>query len=115
MHSMPASHNSAGGRSVNIRIDELVLRGFAAADRGRIARAVEQELARLLSAGNLRGLRESPPSVERVYGGTFRVKAGSSAQTTGEQIAQAVHRGLRGQVRAIAQRSPRSAASGSQR
>jgi hypothetical protein len=78
---------------VTLQIDELVLDGFPAADRHRIADAVERELGRLLAE---RGLPQSWSS----GGATDRVDAGEIAPapdgraTTGHDIARALYRGF---------------------
>jgi hypothetical protein len=86
MHSM---------QRIQVHIDELVLHGFAARDRHKIAAALEHELARLMSGGSLLRLRQSPPAVGQVNGGAFKVKAGARPQVAGAQIARAVFQSLR--------------------
>jgi hypothetical protein len=80
--------------AVNLRIEELILHGFAPADRHRIAQGMQAELARLVSQGrSLRSLKSSL-TLERVEGGAFTVKAGSSQRSTEVQIARAIYQGL---------------------
>jgi hypothetical protein len=81
--------------AVDLHIEELVLHGFAARDRGRIAAAVETELARLLSAGQAQTLLKNPAGLENLNAGVFEVKAGARPQEAGTQIARAVFRGLK--------------------
>ncbi len=82
-------------RQVNIRIEELVLHGFPAPDRHRIARAMERELARLCEdEGRPESWRPSF-AVERIDGGAIKVAARLGAAKTGRDIARAVYRGLR--------------------
>lgn len=82
-------------RSVELRIEELVLHGFAPQDCSRIAQAVERELTRLLLAEG--GL---PPSVAQsgglfhLDGGDFEITPGSSADAIGAQVAQTLYGGL---------------------
>ena len=77
-----------------LRIEKLVLHGFAPGDRSRIGKAVEQELSRLFAE------RGAPPSlaqggeIESLDGGTFEVKPGSGAEAIGVQMARAVYGGL---------------------
>lgn len=79
---------------IELRIEELVLRGFAPGDRHRIGEAMERELARLFAE------RGTPPSlvqgreVARLDGGAFKVEPGSGAEATGVQVARAVYGGL---------------------
>jgi hypothetical protein len=104
---------AGNSRSFHVRIDELVLHGFARADRHRIAQALELELARLIRERPLQGFGKRASVFERVDGGAFRVNPGSNAQTAGTQIAQAVYRSLRQQTRASAgSRGVRPAAGG---
>ena len=82
-------------RQVNIHIGELVLHGFPAHDRRRIARAMERELARLCEdEGQPESWRPSL-AVERIDGGAIKVATRSGAAKTGRDIARAVYRGLR--------------------
>jgi len=81
-------------RNIELRIEELVLRGFAPGDRYRIGNAMERELAHMFAE------QGTPPSlaqgseIERLDGGTFEVKPGSRAEAIGVQVAQAVYGGL---------------------
>jgi hypothetical protein len=91
--------------AVDLHIEELVLHGFAARDRQRIAAAVETELARLLSAEGKRGAFAKPVGLERLNAGVFEMKAGAKPQEAGTQIARAVFRGLQNHAGATASRS----------
>ena len=93
--SSPVTDHPAGARhSLRVHIEELVLHGFAPGDRRGIAQAVETELTRLLGSGGARWA-QSPPALERINGGAFKVELGSKPQATGKQVAQAVYRSLR--------------------
>src|SRR6516225_1781108 len=96
-HSSPVTCHS-----VKVHIEELVLHGFARGDRHRIAQAVETELARLMGEGSAPAWQQSPPAIERINSGRFKVRAGAKPQATGREIAQAVFRSLREQARAPA-------------
>jgi hypothetical protein len=81
-------------RSIELHIEELVLRGFAPGDRYWIGEAVEQELTRLLAD---RGVPESLArggEIASVDGGAFEVAPGSRADVVGAQVAKAVYGGL---------------------
>lgn len=80
---------------VRVHIEELVLHGFAPADRHRIAAAVETELARLTRNGGGTGWWQSSPVLEQINGGAFQVEAGAPPQKSGTQIAQTIYRSLR--------------------
>jgi len=93
-----ASRNAAA-RSVQVRIGELVLDGFAPADRFRIAEGVRRELTRLIGEqglGRLAGLRTNAAVVDA---GAFPVGPGANAAAIGRRVGQAVHRELIGRRR----------------
>jgi hypothetical protein len=80
---------------VNIHIEELVLHGFASSDRHRIARAVETELARLMSASTAPRWHGTPAALEAIHAGAFKIDAGAKPQSAGAEIARTVFRSLR--------------------
>ena len=84
---------------IDLHIEELVLHGFASADRHRIAEAVQLELSRLMTAKGEANFLKNPLSLERIDGGAFKVQVGAKPQTTGTEIARAVYRGMRQQAR----------------
>jgi hypothetical protein len=90
---------------IDLHIEELVLHGFASADRHRIAEAVQLELSRLMTAKGEANFLKNPLSLERIDGGAFKVQVGAKPQTTGTEIARAVYRGMRQQVRGSAKAS----------
>jgi len=92
--SLVTRHSGSTRQSLKVHIEELVLHGFAPGDRRRIAQAVETELTRLLGGGGARWA-QSPPALERISGGAFKVELGSKPQAAGKQVAQAVYRSLR--------------------
>jgi hypothetical protein len=86
--------NQQAPAAVNLRIEELILHGFAPADRHRIGQGVQAELARLVGEGrSLQSLKNSL-TLERVDSGAFTVKAGSTQRSTEAQIARAIYQGL---------------------
>ena len=81
---------------VTFQIDELVLHGFAPADRYRIADTVERELGLLVAD---RGLPAEVTLGERaavgsVDGGSFPIPAGAGPERIGAEIAEAIYGGL---------------------
>jgi hypothetical protein len=63
---------------IRVHIEELVLHGFAPADRERIARAVQAELAtRLLASGVSPALAGAP--IDRIDAGAVRVAEPAAA------------------------------------
>lgn len=89
--------NSEGGRRINVRIEELVLHGFAATDRHRIATAVQQELARQLRQSGMPEPAGSASALAFISGGAFHVPAGAAPGTIGARIGASIYRGLQGQ------------------
>ncbi len=84
---------------VELHIEEIVLHGFAARDRHRIAAAVQVELARLLAAEGQANLLKGRWSLETVNAGAFKVQANAKPQAAGAQIAQAVYRTMKREAR----------------
>jgi hypothetical protein len=80
--------------SVELHVEELVLRGFSMGDGGEIARFIEGELARLFAE------RGVPPSLRRggdvpyLDAGAFDAAPGADAQAIGVQVAQALYGGF---------------------
>lgn len=87
--------------TIDLHIDELILRDVPYAQRRRIAAAIEQELTRLLTE------RGAPPSLAR--GGfvpylkldDIQVAAGAKPAMIGNQIAQHIYGNLAGGQRDI--------------
>ena len=79
-------------RSIEIHINELVLHGFAHADRRPIAESVERELRTLLNEdfSNATSL-----AVARIAGGSFQLESNRRHESAGTNIARAIYGGLR--------------------
>ena len=77
-------------QNIELHIEELALHGFSPGDGNRIARAVEHELARLITE---RGVPHDAAGGEiaKLDGGSFQRGQGSVPETTGVQIARAVY------------------------
>lgn len=80
--------------NIALRIDELALHGFAAADRQAIGAALQRELTRLISDQGVPAALTEGSSVDRLDAGVFNVAPGMSAEAIGAQVAQAVYGGL---------------------
>ena len=80
--------------SVELRIEELVLHGFASTDRYRIAEAVAGELTRLFAERGLPPWMDQGGEVAYLSGGTFEVRQAARADEIGTQAAQSLYRGL---------------------
>lgn len=80
--------------AIELHVEELVLEGFAPAERHAVADAFERELTRLLTA---HGLAHTPPASSasaQVDAGSVRLSQRGGAQAAGAQIARAVYGGL---------------------
>ncbi len=80
--------------SLHIHIEELVLHGFAPAERAPIAEAVQSELVRLLTEGGVPPALARGGSVDRLDAGSFPADPAGRGSVTGARIAQALHGGL---------------------
>ena len=81
-------------KRIELHIEELVLHGFAPADRYRIGDTVQRELTRLLAEQGMPASLIQSGEVARLDGGAFEITQGSRAEAIGDQVAQAVYRGM---------------------
>jgi hypothetical protein len=81
---------------IELHIEELVLDGFAHADRYRIGDTFERELSRLLSEQGVPSALVADGLQTHLDAGACRIAAGSTAEHIGAQLAQAVYGGLKG-------------------
>jgi hypothetical protein len=84
--------------NIQLRIEELVLHGFAPGDRYAIGDAVQQELSRLF-AGQSVHVDFTSTLIQhanngRLDAGAFQVEQNSKPDSIGSHIAQAVYGGL---------------------
>ena len=94
-----AATPTAPAPSLQIQIGELVLHGLdhdrSSGARYDLGAAVERELTRLLAEQGLPPGFSQAGIVARLSGGSFEVAPGSSPDTIGLQIAEAVYRGFK--------------------
>jgi hypothetical protein len=88
------AQKAEANRSVDVHIEELVLRGFALGDRYRIAEAMEQELSRLIADHGVPGSLANGDDLHQVDGGSFQAGPLLTPEATGRQVAQALFDGL---------------------
>jgi hypothetical protein len=82
--------------AIELHVEELVLEGFAPAERHAVADAFERELSRLLAERGLPSAREGAGGAAfDVDAGSVRIAPGTRAGAAGAQIARAVYGGLR--------------------
>jgi hypothetical protein len=79
---------------VALRIDELVLDGFAHADRISVGAAAERELGRLVAERGLPGTLRADASVARIDGGAHALAADAGSDAIGAAVARSVYGGL---------------------
>ena len=82
--------------NINIDIEKLVVEGMSISpSQGRMLQAaVEAEMSRLLSAEGLPDNWQGGGAVSRVPSGTIQLTSESNTTQMGQQIAQAVYRGM---------------------
>ena len=85
--------------SIEVVIDELILRGFPASERQAIGEALSSELERLLVEQGWQHVSTPRPHLSTLDAGKINVTATSQPGAMGTQVAQAVYRGLNGNDR----------------
>ena len=80
--------------NVRLHIEEVVLEGFPAGDRYRIAAAAEAELTRLFTDRGAPPGLASGGAVPALDGGSFDVAPDARPDRIGVQVEQAVYGGL---------------------
>ncbi len=80
--------------NIDLRVEHLVLDGFAPADRLAIGEAIQHELIRLLNQRGVLPAIAAYDNTERLDAGAFDVTANMQPQAIGAQIAQRVYQGL---------------------
>jgi hypothetical protein len=86
--------NKDSRRTIDLRIDRLVLAGLPAGERFRIAEAMNQELTRILSEQGLPSILRDSTDHDRLDAGSISLERGASGETMGSLIARAVYRGI---------------------
>jgi hypothetical protein len=87
-HRAPDAQPSA----VQVHIEELVLEGFDARDRYRIAEGLEQELAQVFAERGVPPGISKSVRIERFDAGEFQVTPGTAPKAVGAQVAQTLFR-----------------------
>jgi hypothetical protein len=80
--------------SVHVHIDELVLHGFAPADRYRIAAAVQVELTRLFAEQGVSSALRQGGEASRLKAQAISVTPTMTAGAIGTQVARSVYGSL---------------------
>ena len=81
--------------SIELHIEELVLKGIGGGKQHEIQASMERELVQLLRAENIGASSLSGPrELSRLDLGSFSVRPNANAQAIGRQLAQSVFRGI---------------------
>lgn len=83
-------------RSVELRIEELVLHGFPPGDRHRIGDAATHELTRMFTERGVPPSLEEGGEIASLSGGSFEAGRDLGPERVGVQVARAVYGGLSG-------------------
>ena len=86
--------NTNQNYNISVHIEELVLDGLPVQDQNRITSAVQGELHRLLSQGELPAILKHNGSIGRLNGSSFQIERGATAEVIGKQVAQSLYGGL---------------------
>jgi hypothetical protein len=79
---------------IELEIEELMLHGFALADRHPIGDAIRRELARLFAEQGVPAGLAAGGAIPYLDGGGFQLGAGVTPDAVGVQVARAVYGGL---------------------
>ncbi len=77
--------------TIELRIDELILDGFDAPNGDRIGAALQRELSRLISSGDLVHLAGNPIQVDSLNAGTFHLEPDAHPNYIGQRLAHRVY------------------------
>ena len=83
-----------GQGNISVNIEELILDGFAPADRYRIADAAQRELGRLLAETGPPWAAGAAIDLSRIDAGAIEIPAGAGADAIGIRIGRAVYEGM---------------------
>lgn len=79
---------------IEVYIDKLILHGFPARDRYRIAIAIETELARLFTEHGIPSVLTTGGEIPVLQAGDFRLRPGAKASVVGNHIAGSLYKGF---------------------
>jgi hypothetical protein len=82
------------GPAIDLRIDTLVLHGFAPVNRQDVGRALERELVRRFSQAATTPFVAAAGTTERLDAGSVPLAATAGEDAVGTQVAQAVFEAL---------------------
>jgi hypothetical protein len=82
-------------RRIELHIEALVLEGFCAGDRYRVAEALQRELSRLLADGELPARLNRNGAIALLDSGSFDVSPATHPEKVGTLAARRVYEGLR--------------------
>ena len=79
---------------LDLRVDELVVAGFGSVDGQRLGRAVERELARLLSERGIPSGLGRSQAVAHVVAPPIELPAAAGPEAIAARVARAIYEGL---------------------
>ncbi|HTN47547.1 MAG TPA: hypothetical protein VL098_14445 [Flavipsychrobacter sp.] len=77
-------------QTIELYIDQIVLHGMEGRNRFEIGNAIEEELSRLLSQGNLPATFRSGGGIDILNGSSFQYNNSSRSNLVGEHIAGSI-------------------------
>ena len=82
-------------KRVVVHVERLVLRGFGEADRGELARGLQETLSRILGESDAAQRLTRIGDLPRLDAGTVRIPRRSPAARVGGEVAHAIVEGLK--------------------
>ena len=77
--------------SMQLRIEELVLRGFGRGSERAIAKSLERELGRMLTVRGVPDVWMRVRSLEKATTNKIHIRAGENGHSIGERVARALY------------------------
>ena len=82
-------------KTINLRIDKIVLDGIGQLNRGQLALALEKELHRLISSQGLHGSFNQSGSIKQITAKPISLPGQIREKSLGNKIANSVYRGMK--------------------
>jgi len=81
--------------SIKLHIEDLVLHGFPAQDRERVARSLQQELTRLLQQDGMPASLQQGGAIPHINAGSFNMEHTNTQERIGQQISRSLYGGIK--------------------
>jgi hypothetical protein len=82
--------------NIDLRIEELILEGFPAAYRGRIAEVIQRELTQIFTDRGIPPGWSQNKDLGKLDGGSFNFSPGASVEAVGTQVAGTIAKNIYG-------------------